>query len=292
MTDESAIAVPPPLVLRGRGTRVQLDRQGVLLDRQGARTTIPPAAVERVQAAGLGGRTLRIVLTSPSGDGGRTYSVRCRSAAAVRAFAAGFEAALPLRDREARRIDGRSLVHTAPVPMAGWRPISRTARITWASVALYAAGLTYIVAAAREPAFLVVLWTIAPMALAPSLICLEAIGGFALECWGLWVRGVTVVADLTDTRRGTQGSIRYTYRYRDADGVQRIHASNDAPWPADSKAAELTYDAAHPNRIRVRKSRRHAVMLGTFVSLGLAVFGGMAVLGLCCAVFALVGPLL
>ncbi|MBZ4319693.1 hypothetical protein [Streptomyces huiliensis] len=292
MTDESAIAVPPALVLRGWGTRVQLDPQGVLLDRRGTRTTIPPAAVERVRSAGPGGRTLRIVLTSPSGDGGRTYAVRCRSATAVRAFAAGFEAALPVRDREARRIDGRSLVRTAPVPTAGRRPLSRTARIRWASVALYVTGLVYIIAVARDPALPVFLWAIAPLPLLPSLICLKAIGGYARECWGLWARGVTVVADLADTRLGTQGSMRYTYRYRDAHGVQRTHAANDAPWPTDSKTAELTYDAAHPNRIRVRKARRHAVMLGAFVSLGLTVFGGLALLGVCCAAFALVDPLL
>ncbi|MGK5640317.1 hypothetical protein ACSNOK_18670 [Streptomyces sp. URMC 126] len=288
MTDESAIAVPPALVLRGRGSRVQLHPQGVLLDRRGTRTTIPPTAIERAEATGLGGRTLRIVLTAPSGDG-RTYRVRCRSAPAVRAFAAGCATTLPVRDRDERRPDGYALVRTAPVPAPGRQPLSRTARITWASVALYVAGLVYIVMAARDPAFLIFLWTLAPVILAPSVFCLATIGGAALEEWGLRVRGVTVVADVTGTK-AVDGTLRYTYRYRDADGVERTHVSTCAPWPEGSTTAELTYDPAHRGRVDVRGARWKAALLGAFVVGVLAVLTGMTLGGLCCAVLALAGP--
>ncbi|MFI0742209.1 hypothetical protein ACH4PU_29680 [Streptomyces sp. NPDC021100] len=289
MTDESAITVPPALVLRGRGTRVQLHRQGVLLDRRGVRTTIPPAAVARAEAAGPGGRTLRIVLTADRGDG-RTYTVRCRSAPAVRAFAAGIVAAVPVGDGEARRLDGHALVRTAPVPTAGRRAFSRTARITWTSVALYATGLVLIVATARAPAFAVLLWTIAPLFLAPSLFCLVRIGGLVREWWGLKVRGVTVVGDLTDTTYGEEGTTYYTYRYQDADGVERTHFSGAGPWPEGSATAELTYDPAHPDRVGVRGAGWSAVVQATLVGVVLAVFAATALLGLCFAAAALAGP--
>lgn len=256
------------MVLRGRGTRARLDSGELVLDGGGVRQRIPLAAIEKVEARG-GRRAALVVTLTSDGTPPRTYAVRGRNASAVEAFAATVAGSVPVRDADELRADGSRRVVVEFLPARPKR-LDAVQRRLLVGAAVWALGLTAVIADAGPTDEDVLLWLLAPLLVLPGAVCVLELWNSIRDALVLLRRGVTVVGELVDSTADSDGGVlEYIYAFTAVDGTVHRHEGVFG----GEQSIEITYDPSHPHRSRVHgHAWASALKTVSIVVLGLPLF--------------------
>ncbi|MFV5998262.1 hypothetical protein ACNPQM_39325 [Streptomyces sp. NPDC056231] len=277
-----------PVILRGRARSAARLEAGVLvLELEGVRRRIPVAAIERVETVGSRGRRLVVVLTGGETAGPTTWTLTCRSAHAVHAFAEGLRRALPVRDDTEPQTDGAQLVseERMPRPDLDWRRLAP--RIAGALYGLVLACMAIAAAFGSDRMFLGALcWLFGSLAV-PVRHGVRAGWELWREAWGLRCRGILVEGTLVgrySVPSGESSILQFEYEFTDAQGAVRRHKGADG----GPDRVEILYDPLADDASTVGRGTIAMLVFGAFVLLVcLALFTAAVVSGLAALFIAL-----
>ncbi|MFE4454026.1 hypothetical protein [Streptomyces sp. NPDC056796] len=259
------------LILRGRGTTAHFEGRSVLLEQNGTHRRIPVRAIQEVRAAGAGGDTAEIELTSAEGDP-TVFVVTRSSPAAVNAFVSAVTSVLP-EQRAAR--DGMELVSEETPAAPAWRLFLARHRgavvVTVSAVVLWAA-LVACVAALGEPHQWLLPFFGALMLLGAGCY-LNLAGGIIRDHWSTRRHGITVAA----TSEGRNSANKEVWRFTDAEGRARTYVGTGKLLGRDPRRIEVRYDPRDPEKLYAPQSVLFHVFIGIILT---PMLGGLLGVGL------------
>ncbi|WP_406409395.1 hypothetical protein [Streptomyces sp. NBC_01643] len=264
------------LILRGRKANARFRGRDIVLERGDGRWRIPLTAVERVHVSGDQLRTAEIMLT-PAGEPATVYRLECRSSAAVAAFAAAVEAALPERMDNSPRQNGADLVEllqneeSQPDPERSG--IIRARLAVLYVLIVYLAGLAVLFAAGMG-AGRIAGYAVGTVPLGWGIVFVWINCKGAYNLWVLRQRGITVVATFHRREYQRKAGSKNFYRFADTEGNSREYSELGRPVREENERIELSYDPQCTERMapRLSKTIRTFKVLG-FIFLALPLLG-------------------
>ncbi|MGZ2358927.1 hypothetical protein LRE75_19845 [Streptomyces sp. 372A] len=260
-----------PLILRGRGVTAHLEDRSVLLEQDGVHRRIPVRAIREVRAAGAGGDTAEIELTS-AGGAPAVFVVSRSSPAAVAAFVSAVTSALP--EGRAPR-DGMELVTEEASEAPAWRLF--LARRTGAVVAavcvvvVWAALVVHAAATGAPGRWLMPVFGV-PLLLGVGRFA-QLGAGIARDHRSTRRHGITVAADFA----GRNSANKETWRFIDTEGRERFYVGSGRTVSRDPRRIEVRYDPSRPDELYAPQPAILYVVVGAVVGPMLA---GVLALGL------------
>ncbi|MEY9992554.1 hypothetical protein ABIE67_004586 [Streptomyces sp. V4I8] len=270
MTTSNTPSPVPSLALRGRSGALWLEGDGsLLLEQDGVRRRIPPAAVEEVRAA-ESPRGVEVVLTAPEGTPPTVYRVAHRGTSERDVFVTTVKASLPVRGTEEPRPDGAELVVVEPGTTA--RPAWHKRAFGDVSLVLvlglpivgWIAGLVTLIA--HSDLIGAILWFFGTKPLIIGLVLYGMAAKTLYDRAILRRRGISVLAAF----HRHDGKKRM-FRFTDLDGIPRDCEIDTAAEPVATSPErfQVSYDPRNPARVAARLPVRTWVLR----SLGVGVFG-------------------